>query len=77
MFYGDITCFRLSFRLGFPKFHQDQLEFGRIGYLLRVLQEAEIAAGERGAFGCSTAGYRTCSTRLTVCRTCRSAGARK
>jgi len=41
-----IPCFRLSYRLGIPKFHQEQLESGRIGYLLRVLQEGEIAAGD-------------------------------
>jgi MOSC domain-containing protein YiiM len=41
-----IPCFRLSHRLGIPKFHQEQLESGRIGYLLRVLQEGEFAAGD-------------------------------
>jgi MOSC domain-containing protein YiiM len=41
-----IPCFRLSYRLGIPTFHQEQLESGRIGYLLRVLQEGEIAAGD-------------------------------
>jgi MOSC domain-containing protein YiiM len=41
-----IPCFRLSYRLAIPKFHQEQLESGRIGYLLRVLQEGEIAAGD-------------------------------
>jgi MOSC domain-containing protein YiiM len=41
-----IPCFRLSYRLGIPKFHQEQLESGRIGYLLRVLQEGDIAAGD-------------------------------
>ena len=41
-----IPCFRLSYRLGIPKFHQEQLESGRIGYLLRVLHEGEIAADD-------------------------------
>jgi MOSC domain-containing protein YiiM len=42
-----IPCFRLSYRLGIPMFHQEQLESGRIGYLLRVLREGEIAAGDK------------------------------
>jgi MOSC domain-containing protein YiiM len=42
-----IPCFRLSYRLGLPLFHEEQLESGRIGYLLRVLQEGEIAAGDK------------------------------
>jgi MOSC domain-containing protein YiiM len=41
-----IPCFRLSYRLGLPLFHEEQLASGRIGYLLRVLKEGEIAAGD-------------------------------
>jgi MOSC domain-containing protein YiiM len=41
-----IPCFRLSYRLSVPLFHQEQLESGRIGYLLRVLKEGQIAAGD-------------------------------
>jgi MOSC domain-containing protein YiiM len=41
-----IPCFRLSHRLSLPLFHQEQLQSGRVGYLLRVLQEGEIAAGD-------------------------------
>ncbi len=41
-----IPCFRLSHRLGLPLFHQEQLQAGRIGYLLRVLKEGEVAAGD-------------------------------
>jgi MOSC domain-containing protein YiiM len=41
-----IPCFRLSHRLGVPLFHEEQLESGRIGYLLRVLTEGEMAAGD-------------------------------
>jgi MOSC domain-containing protein YiiM len=42
-----IPCFRLSHRLGLPLFHDEQLASGRIGYLLRVVREGEIAAGDR------------------------------
>jgi MOSC domain-containing protein YiiM len=42
-----IPCFRLSYRLGLPLFHEEQLESGRIGYLLRVLHEGEITADDR------------------------------
>jgi len=42
-----IPCFRLSYRLGIPLFHDVQLEEGLIGYLLRVLKEGEIEAGDR------------------------------
>ena len=42
-----IPCFRLSYRLGLPLFHEEQLESGRIGYLLRVLDEGEITADDR------------------------------
>lgn len=42
-----IPCFRLSHRLGLPLFHQEQLQSGRVGYLLRILQEGEIAAGDQ------------------------------
>ncbi len=41
-----IPCFKLSYRLGLPLFHDEQLESGRIGYLARVLKEGEIAAGD-------------------------------
>lgn len=42
-----IPCFRLSYRLGLPLFHDVQLESGLIGYLLRVLKEGEIEVGDR------------------------------
>lgn len=41
-----IPCFRLSHRLGLPLFHDEQLACGRIGYLLRVVREGEISAGD-------------------------------
>jgi MOSC domain-containing protein YiiM len=41
-----IPCFRLSYRLGLPLFHDEQFDSGRIGYLLRVLNEGEITAGD-------------------------------
>jgi MOSC domain-containing protein YiiM len=41
-----IPCFRLSYRLGVPSFHKEQLASGRIGYLLRVLEEGVITAGD-------------------------------
>jgi MOSC domain-containing protein YiiM len=41
-----IPCFRLSHRLGLPLFHDEQLASGRVGYLLRVLEEGEITAGD-------------------------------
>ena len=41
-----IPCFRLSYRLGLPLFHDEQLKSGRIGYLLRVLEEGEVEAGQ-------------------------------
>jgi MOSC domain-containing protein YiiM len=41
-----IPCFRLSHRLGLSLFHEEQLDSGRIGYLLRVLRQGEITAGD-------------------------------
>lgn len=41
-----VPCFRLSYRLGLPLFHDEQLQCGRIGYLMRVLKEGEIVAGD-------------------------------
>jgi MOSC domain-containing protein YiiM len=41
-----IPCFRLSHRLGLPLFHEEQLASGRVGYLLRVLEEGEMTAGD-------------------------------
>jgi MOSC domain-containing protein YiiM len=39
-------CTKLNHRLGLPLFDQQQLQSGRIGYLLRVLKEGEIAGGD-------------------------------
>ena len=40
-----IPCFRLSHRLGLPLFHDEQLQSGRVGFLLRVLEEGELEGG--------------------------------
>jgi MOSC domain-containing protein YiiM len=38
-------CYKLNYRLGLPLFDREQLQSGRIGYLLRVLRDGEIAGG--------------------------------
>jgi MOSC domain-containing protein YiiM len=40
-----IPCFRLSHRLGLPLFHDEQLQSGRVGFLLRVLEDGELEGG--------------------------------
>jgi MOSC domain-containing protein YiiM len=40
-----VPCFRLSYRLGVPLFHEEQLASGRIGYLLRVLKRRRDCGG--------------------------------
>jgi len=41
-----LPCFKLGLRIGSPNFVGEFLKSGRLGFYLRVLEEAEVAAGD-------------------------------